>query len=305
MYVEENEEDCLNQNNSIVVWKCTEDTSPDAPPIMGSFVATYQMCMIFLFPAMLMTTSYYRVMKTLWRSTQNMPFLTNTSQPTGTETLSCRALAGGKGSGPPATSQRGILKSSQSSSKHRTSHRPEPNQPYNCDGYEPTRANVSSISIQSKVLCSSAGNTEKINQSRKQIIKMLLVIILLFILCWCPRFLLNLVKWYSGLLPSRPDFFLGSPFYYFSTSAKILPVIHAMLNPIIYSLMCRSVRQMIFSCFSPSTQSNSRNVCSVIRRSEAWNDQSFELQEDAGERSQPSFHGTGTTFIRTSDQDLR
>ena len=74
--------------------------------------------------------------------------------------------------------------------------------------------------------------TNKINQSRKQIIKMLLVIILVFTACWCPRFLLNIIKWVAPI--GEWEFNVRQPFYYFSRIAKLLPVIHAMLNPIIY-----------------------------------------------------------------------
>merc|ERR1740128_1215316 len=61
------------------MWQCTEDTNAEDPPLTGFLVATYQMCMIFLFPAILMTSSYYKVIKTLWKSTKNMRFLTNTA----------------------------------------------------------------------------------------------------------------------------------------------------------------------------------------------------------------------------------
>ena len=78
----------------------------------------------------------------------------------------------------------------------------------------------------------TVNKTNKINKSRKQIIKMLLVIILVFTMCWCPRFLLNIVKWVAPL--GEWEFNVSQPFYYFSRVAKLLPVIHAMLNPIIY-----------------------------------------------------------------------
>ena len=104
-------------------------------------------------------------------------------------------------------------------------------------------------------------NILKINQSRRKIIKMLLVIILVFTACWCPRynstftediflpkvsdifpkfyqifsayrFLIHMIEW---LVPTLGwEFNATQPFYYFSRVAKLLPVIHAMLNPIIY-----------------------------------------------------------------------
>ena len=43
------------------------------------------------------------------------------------------------------------------------------------------------------------------------------------------RFLLNILKW---IPPVGED--LSTHFYYFSHIARVLPVAHAMLNPIIY-----------------------------------------------------------------------
>ena len=103
--------------------------------------------------------------------------------------------------------------------------------------------------------------TVKINQSRRQVIKMLLVIIIVFTACWCPRynctstedifyrkfqifslnfyqifssyrFLIHMIEWVVPTLGL--EFNATQQFYYFSHIAKLLPVIHAMLNPIIY-----------------------------------------------------------------------
>ena len=49
----------------------------ETPPVWGVFVAFYQMMIIFLLPVMLMSSSYYKVIKALWRSTKNMTVLTN------------------------------------------------------------------------------------------------------------------------------------------------------------------------------------------------------------------------------------
>ena len=41
-------------------------------------ISSYQMMMIFLLPMVIMSSSYYKVIAVLWRSTQNMNVLTNT-----------------------------------------------------------------------------------------------------------------------------------------------------------------------------------------------------------------------------------
>ena len=62
---------------------------------------------------------------------------------------------------------------------------------------------------------------------------MLLVIILVFTLCWAPRFLLNITKWMASGNKSSL-FNVGHYFFYLCHIAKMLPFIHAMMNPIIY-----------------------------------------------------------------------
>ena len=49
------------------------------------------------------------------------------------------------------------------------------------------------------------------------------------VLSFCFRFLLNIMKWVA---PLEDD--LSPLEYYFSRVAKMLPIIHTMLNPIIY-----------------------------------------------------------------------
>ncbi len=50
-----------------------------------------------------------------------------------------------------------------------------------------------------------------------------------YTLLWNLRFLLNVLKWSSSGQET-----VGNTFYYFSTTAKLLPAVHAMLNPVIY-----------------------------------------------------------------------
>ena len=50
----------------------------DNPPVLGVIVAVYQMVLVFLLPVILMSSSYYRVITALWRSTKSMSAMTNT-----------------------------------------------------------------------------------------------------------------------------------------------------------------------------------------------------------------------------------
>jgi len=104
-------------------------------------------------------------------------------------------------------------------------------------------ANALAMEEKSRRLTQGEEATRKVNQGRKQIIKMLLVIILVFTLCWSPRFTLNLIKWTS---PGTNDTKFSTTFLYFSQVAKLLPFLHATINPIIFCLMSGSSKY--FQC---------------------------------------------------------
>ena len=78
---------------------------------------------------------------------------------------------------------------------------------------------------------------------------MLLVVIVAFTICWSPRFLVSIIKWLAqseGGLQVHTciaaastklhlfQFNVSRLFLYFSQIAKLLPFIHAMMNPVIY-----------------------------------------------------------------------
>ena len=48
--------------------------------MLGAVVAVYQMVIIFLLPFLVMSSSYYKVIRTLWESNRTMTDLTNTNQ---------------------------------------------------------------------------------------------------------------------------------------------------------------------------------------------------------------------------------
>ena len=212
------------------------------------FVATYQMILIFLLPVILMSSSYYRVITALWRSTKNMTVLTNTRPCSGLEQGVCSADLNTDVVTRPVTrltsTGAGSVGQNYSSTRPftvRTSFRPSPRHMSSdqasasfTQGLTDDARSTQRTFLQQQSN-TTVNKTKKINQSRKQIIKMLLVIIFVFTACWCPRFMLNIIKWIAPM--KEWEFNYNSHFlYYFSRIAKILPVIHAMLNPIIYRL---------------------------------------------------------------------
>ncbi|KAF7489732.1 Proteinase-activated receptor 1 [Sarcoptes scabiei] len=85
-------------------------------------------------------------------------------------------------------------------------------------------------------------NVMEITKSRIQVIKMLMLIITLFLLCWGPRLIMNvLVK--SGLST------YSSWIYNLRVMCNLLSFIHSALNPFVYGFMSSNFRQMVFVLF--------------------------------------------------------
>ena len=60
---------------------------------------------------------------------------------------------------------------------------------------------------------------------------------MVFTACWFPKFIFNIVKWAAPWVAQKT----GPFHYYFYHAAKLLPVVHVMLNPIIYRQKSTSV----------------------------------------------------------------
>ncbi|KAH9421430.1 hypothetical protein DERP_010567 [Dermatophagoides pteronyssinus] len=87
-----------------------------------------------------------------------------------------------------------------------------------------------------------SSNVMEITKSRIQVIKMLVLIIILFLLCWGPRLIMNvLVK--SGLST------YSSWIYNTRVMCNLLSFIHSALNPFVYGFMSSNFRSMVCSSF--------------------------------------------------------
>jgi hypothetical protein len=65
---------------------------------------------------------------------------------------------------------------------------------------------------------------------------MLICVVVLFLFCWGPRFVLEL------LLKLRLDSMFTDTVYWTKVVVYALPFVHAVLNPIIYFSMSRNIR---------------------------------------------------------------
>ncbi|GFN95163.1 cholecystokinin receptor [Plakobranchus ocellatus] len=80
---------------------------------------------------------------------------------------------------------------------------------------------------------------EKALQARKQVIKMLIIIIVVFFVAWGPKLVLAVMKKY------RVSFLYLPPAFVFERIFNILPFVQSCINPIIYVFMSRNIRTSI------------------------------------------------------------
>ncbi|CAG5131987.1 unnamed protein product, partial [Candidula unifasciata] len=85
--------------------------------------------------------------------------------------------------------------------------------------------------------CLRAG--EEALQARKQVIKMLIIIILVFLICWGPKLIVQVMKkFHASVLYTRPAFIV-------ILVISCLPYFQSCINPLIYFMMSKNIRQSI------------------------------------------------------------
>ncbi len=79
----------------------------------------------------------------------------------------------------------------------------------------------------------------RLNVRYLQVIKMLICVVILFLCCWGPRFVMEfLLK-----LPIRGKF--SSFVYWTKIAVVLLPFVHAVLNPVIYLMLSKNIRSSV------------------------------------------------------------
>ncbi|RWS29504.1 G-protein coupled receptor-like protein [Leptotrombidium deliense] len=94
-----------------------------------------------------------------------------------------------------------------------------------------------------RVILRSHVNSEHkdIKSARQQVIKMLILIVVLFLVCWGPRLLMEVIIKCCLDVFNHGTYTLRIIFY-------LLPFIHSCLNPIVYCFMSTKFRRKIMSC---------------------------------------------------------
>ncbi|XP_068248929.1 galanin receptor 2a-like [Palaemon carinicauda] len=231
-------------------------------PMDSLMFLTYQLLVLFVIPALLMIAFYTMVIRELWKSTKTIKALTS-SRSTGCSTspsdnyhlkvssgggnlaVVSRAHVGG------VALRNGRLGGSDSA--------------YNSSNslYVPCAANARSRTPSPTARNIHKKHKEKgedVKKARKQVIKMLIVVVILFLLCWGPTIVMEIC---INLGFQKFD----QIFYNFNIGFKLLPFIHCCINPIIYCFMSknfrRSMRRMLGDACRPCnrTPSNRGRCC--------------------------------------------
>ncbi|KAK7079400.1 hypothetical protein SK128_025143 [Halocaridina rubra] len=101
--------------------------------------------------------------------------------------------------------------------------------------------------------------SEDVKKARKQVIKMLIVVVVLFLLCWGPRIIMEICI-NLGLQK------FNQIFYNFNIVFVLLPFIHCCINPIIYCFMSKNFQRSMKRMFRGLCEPCRRRGCCPRRR---------------------------------------
>ncbi|GAB6032757.1 hypothetical protein CHUAL_011624 [Chamberlinius hualienensis] len=204
-----------NNVSRITIYYCLEDKTEAQLSVIISF---YQFTIMFALPLLLMTFCYAWVIKELWMSTVTMSAMTRINSSARFDSRSSISSSLRNSATQPTTATTALMvtsstaKTPSASSTNSFLHR-----------NSPTRL---------------SGNSDDVRHARKQVIKMLILVIVLFLICWGPHLILNILQ-KQGL-----EYF--TPFVYsLRNTFTLLPFVHSCLNPIIYSIMSSNFRRMM------------------------------------------------------------
>ncbi|XP_069994926.1 allatostatin-A receptor-like isoform X2 [Penaeus vannamei] len=216
-----------NATHSVTVYHCATGGDHDL------VFAVYRLVIVFLLPALLMSFFYARVIKALWVSTKKMTAMTR-------------------------------VYSTRWDSRHSiSSHNSLASCSVNSGLVQPSPSAASGLAMLHaacplKRCVHRQRSGEEVKQARKQVIKMLILVIILFMACWGPK-IVFFVFLKNGLAQGS----FKPLVYNMRVALGLLPFIHSCLNPIIYSFMSTNFgRMMRRSCARDNCSSLLHALCS-------------------------------------------
>ncbi|XP_069693719.1 allatostatin-A receptor-like [Periplaneta americana] len=166
----------------------------------GNF-AIYQLLVLFCAPGTLMVVCYTYVIRELWRSTRNMQMLTNSV-------------------------------STKKSKLHNGSPEMSTGEVHFSNGSTTCRHGQVNKGVKRQ------NKGEDARRARKQVIKMLILVIVLFLVCWGLRIIMEVIIKFN-LHSFTPTI------YKLRITCNLLPLIHTCMNPFIYSFMSKNFRRSL------------------------------------------------------------
>ncbi|XP_053395816.1 endothelin receptor type B-like [Mercenaria mercenaria] len=196
----------FNNETEVQTSICGEHASDD---ILLSF-AIYQLVVMFVLPSLIMAYCYTFVIHALWISRHTLSTLT--------------------------------YKQDSRSNLYRNNRFTMNSQSLkvNTNGLSPTQSRMSvaaspSGSVKIK-MCLAVDNRNKALKARKQVVKMLVTVVVMFLLCWGPKLILQVLKSLQLEALYYPEVFQAQIGIY------CLTYVQSCVNPIIYGLMCKNFR---------------------------------------------------------------
>ncbi|XP_066995810.2 allatostatin-A receptor [Anabrus simplex] len=168
------------------------------------FIPLYEFTVLLAVPGTLMIVCYTFVIRELWRSTRNMRLLTNS--------ISMKNLKN-----PNSSRRRSLPSCHQEECIQEDSH-------------------CSNGQMGSQKAARAHHRGDEVRRARQQVIKMLIIVIVLFLVCWGPRIIMEILIT-KGMMP------FTSTVYRLRVTFYVLPVVHACVNPFIYSFMSKNFRR--------------------------------------------------------------
>ncbi|XP_068084404.1 pyroglutamylated RF-amide peptide receptor-like [Anabrus simplex] len=88
---------------------------------------------------------------------------------------------------------------------------------------------------------SNVVKTEEENSTVKQVIKMLVAVVVLFVICWAPLLIYNVLKAY-GVIPSNAP----GPVKHVGTAFHLMAYFNSCINPLVYGFMSKNFRESFY-----------------------------------------------------------
>ncbi|XP_040574514.1 galanin receptor 2a [Lepeophtheirus salmonis] len=187
--------------NNVTIVKVTYCNDYDDS--LGFAFSIYQLVVVFIVPGNIILICYSFVIRELWKSTKRMASMTNHNSYTANRKRS----------------------SAHENSIYINQHHDD--------------GGIGNDNKRSRHFHGNHRKREDVGAQRKQVIKMLICVVVLFFLCWGPRFIMEII------IKSKTQNLFYPSIYWIRVLLFLLPFVHACVNPIIYIIMSKTFRSSI------------------------------------------------------------